>query len=108
MNPTCWVCEGWPDSCRCPDHAGWVRVTAADLPRFKGARVALSQQDANDPQRVPDRVTYAVAIDNAVELATRDGRVVLTADHPAWIHPDDHTPTHPVIETPSGDQFALF
>ena len=77
-----------------------MQITAGDLPTYRGCRVSIHPPV---PGEVPDRLTYAVVEDQAVNLATRDGRRYLPADVPVWVQAD-HFPT---VESGCGEQHFL-
>ena len=65
---------------------GYIEVKAADLPSYKGKRVALFPA-AFDPDSIPDRITYAAEYDGTVHGATRDGRFALKATSTVLVDP---------------------
>ena len=65
---------------------GYIEVKAAELPNYKGKRVALFPA-AFDPDSIPDRITYAAEYDGTVHGATRDGRFALKATSTVLVDP---------------------
>lgn len=65
---------------------GYIEIKAAELPNYKGKRVALFPASF-DPDSIPDRITYAAEYDGTVHGATRDGRFALKATSTVLVDP---------------------
>lgn len=65
---------------------GYISIKAADLPNYRGRRVALYPEHF-DPDTIADRITYAAQTGNVVYGATRDGRFALNAASTVLVDP---------------------
>lgn len=65
---------------------GYIKVKAADLPKYTGKRVALFPSTF-DPDTIADRITYAAQTGDVVHGATRDGRFAMNSSSTVLVDP---------------------